>query len=308
MSSYAETLPRLAPQPITVPVFDASGREASRHVGVALRALDGTIGAPVAVVGRGFAVPSLQSVGAALDTATSAIGGFARLGPARVRVGRGSLSVIAGRDAASRDVVETALVRGDPSARNVFVRLESAFDGSAAESLDLLTVRVLCKNGLVGFGSIGGMTRRHTRGLDSGRAEWAAGARLALPKALADMDALYRRLREDVRIARPMLALAIGEILGLPDAPTAYQSAQASRVINLVASADGTYVPAGIHGSGIVDGLQILEAATAYDRHYARGKEVQRTDRVLAGRGIGSRALSWGVRQVAALDGKAGAQ
>jgi hypothetical protein len=304
--SYAETLPQSAPQPVKVPIFDRDGREATRHVGVALRYRDGSVSAPVSVVGARFSVPDLHDVGASLDVATAPIGGFARLGPARVRVTGARLSVVLGREESDALALRTSTVPGDPSARAVFLRLDSAFDGSAAETLDLMTVRILCKNGLVGFGSIGGMRHRHSSGLDDSRREWSHDAAHALPEALADMDRLYRSLRESVRLPRFHTANTIAQIVG-QGAPSydglgAVRKAQADRIIDLIIGADGTYVPAPIHGSDTVDGLQILEACTAYDRHYARGDETRRRERVFAGQAIGSRALSWGVRAVAALE------
>jgi hypothetical protein len=78
---------------------------------------------------------------------------------------------------------------------------------------------------------------------------------------------------------------------------TSHQTATRDRIVDLVLGADGSYVPRPIHGSGVVDGLQVLEAATAYDRHFARGSQERRRDRVADGRGLGTRILSWGIAQ-----------
>lgn len=303
--TYADTLPRILPQPITVPIFDASGREADRHVGVSLRYSDGTVSPPVSVVGRRYTPPDLASLGAALDRATAPLGGALRLGPPRAQISpRGGLSVILGRPLGLGEAILLPQITGDPSPRVAYVRAESALDGSAAESIDVFAVRVACRNGLVGWGSVGGFQRRHTARLDAARDTWALDTATALPAEISRQGRILAHLRD--RTLTPggvddVVTRLVSSTLRSEDAPpdlTSYQRAQRDAIVGLLAGADGTYVP-GPAIPGTVDVLQVIEAVTAYDRHHARGSLDQRRDRVLAGRGLGAQILGWGIRLAA---------
>lgn len=300
-TTYADQLPAVAPAPVIVPIFDSAGREATRHRGVALRSPFGELSAPLAIVGSRFTPPDLTAVGAALDEATADLGGFARLGPARVRVSDRSLSVVLGRAAGEGGAMLAPMITGDPSQRAIYFRLESPFDGSGSESFDAFCVRVLCKNGLVGWGSIGGFTRAHTSGIGHDRAVWAGAVRGDIPRALEAQTRTLGALRDVVRVPKRETYDTIARIAYGPDADTPRKRTTVDRIVDYVIGADGTYVPAGIHGPDVVDGLQILEACTAYDRHAARGGGLSRRDRVMAGRGFGTLALSWGIRTLASL-------
>lgn len=305
-ASYADALAATLPQPITVPIFDREGRESAYHQGVALRHTDGRIGPPMSVVGARFTPPDVRRLGAALDEATADLGGIARLGPARAQITpRGALSLVVGRGSGEPGALLAPRLSADPSDRALYVRFRSALDGSEAESLDVLTVRILCSNGAVGWGSLGGFARRHTAKLDDDRARWAVGARAALPREierqarvlafLRSVDVAHSALNET--IARIVGGVSADEIDGRGPLPvlTPGQTARRDRIVEMVETADGHYVPESTH-PGRVDALQVLEAATAYDRHYARGDLDKRRDRVMAGRGVGTRALQWGIR------------
>ena len=312
-TSYADQLTISVPAPTLVPIFDDAGRRIPRAHGVALRdPYTREISAPLAVVGDRYTPPDLRQLGQAIDDATALVGGYASLGPARVRVSGRTLQVLAGPTSGERALVVPRL-SGDPSDRVLSFRVRSALDGTAKESADVVSVRIICTNGLVGWGSLGGFSRRHTSGLDGDRASWAVGMAAALPLELRRQATVLRRLREDVRFDRAHTAEVVSRLVTRThtdmDAPlptlSTQQSSIVSRIVDLVRTADGSYVPASIHGAGLVDGLQILEAATAYDRHLARGDQARRADRVASGDGIGTRALQWGIRAVSALDGAA---
>ena len=307
--SYADQLPASAPAPVLVPIFDSLGREATRHRGVALRSPDGSLSAPRAIVGSRFAPPSLAAVGAALDAATADLGGFARLGPARIRVTDRALSVVLGRAAGDGGAMLAPVISGDPSQRAIYFRLDSPFDGTGAESFDAFMVRVLCSNGAVGWGSIGGFNRAHTANLGTARASWAGVVRGDIPRALEAQARTLTALRDVVRLPKGETYQTIARI-AYPEAfaqgethgdLTPRKRATVDKITDYVIGADGHYVPEGIHGPDVVDGLQVLEACTAFDRHSGRGDVDARRDRVMAGRGVGTLALSWGIRTLAAL-------
>ena len=307
--SYTDQLPATAPAPVLVPIFDAHGREATRHRGIALRSPDGTLCAPSAIVGSRFTPPSLADVGAALDVATADLGGFARLGPARFRVTDRALSVVIGRTHAADGGIIAPTISGDPSQRAIYFRLDSPFDGTGSERFDAFMVRAKCSNGLVGWDPIGGFRRAHTASLDNARASWALGVKAEIPRALEAQARTLAALRDVVRLPKGETYQTIARI-AYPEAFAQGEThgdlsprkrATVDKITDYVIGADGHYVPEGIHGPDVVDGLQILEACTAYDRHSGRGDIGTRRDRVMAGRGVGTLALSWGIRALASL-------
>ena len=100
-------------------------------------------------------------------------------------------------------------------------------------------------------------------------------------------------LRLDTFAARDIIA----EIANPERKEDGQQKTRMDKVIDLVMAADGTYVPAS-DGSGMIRGIQLLEAATAWDRHFAgsgRSKDpgdiaFRRIERLADGEGLGARA------------------
>lgn len=284
--SYASDFPKWEPCPDDL--FTSDGSRIDTHK--TIRRSD--TGKVLGVVGSDYVVRSHAQLAADLDAVTRPFGGRRTLGPAKVITKGARITAIA---RLPQEFDSLLSVRGDK--RGASLVLRDARDGTKREEVSAAIVRFACTNGLVALAAKRLLaSAKHTSriawltpALDAWATNVERGLRLT-GETLHRLDAVPVTRAEVVEFAR---AIANPE-----GADKGQAKVREDKVIDLVLSADGSYVP-------VVDGglraVHLLEAATAWDRHYApqgRSKDARdiafrRIEKMADGDGLGASAWSY---------------
>jgi len=285
--SYAADFPLWEPRPDDV--FTSDGM---RVDGVkAIRRSDN--GAILGLVGEDYVVRSHAQLAADLDALAAPFGGRRTLGPAKVITKGARITAIA---ALPTEFESMLSVKGDK--RGASLMLRDSRDGTLRESASVAVIRFACSNGLVLVGqSTLVASSKHTRGiawLPSRLSAWAGGV-------VEDMRDTGQRLRAltDRRIGVADVRAFAAAVANPDNADKGQSKLREEKIIDLVLGADGVWVPAFDDGS--MRAVQLLEAATAYDRHVAptgRSKDpmeiaFRRIERLAEGEGLGAKAWDY---------------
>jgi hypothetical protein len=248
-------------------------------------------GAILGVVGSDYVVRSHAQLAADLDALAAPFGGRRNLGPAKV-ISKGARITAIARLPQEFDGLLS--VRGDK--RGASLMLRDARDGSRREEASVAVIRFACSNGLLAVAAKSLVaSAKHTRAiawLTPTLDRWARGVESGL-RLTGETIHRLDTLRLTDREARDVVA----QIANPERKEDGQAKLRADKIIDLVMSADGTYVPAS-DGSGMIRGIQLLEAATAWDRHFSgqgRSKDpadiaFRRIERLADGEGLGARA------------------
>lgn len=249
-------------------------------------------GAVLGVVGQGYVLRSHAQLAADLDALAAPFGGRLTLGAAKV-IDKGAKVTALVRLPEEYDSLLS--VRGDR--RGASLMLRDSRDGSGKETASVAVIRFACSNGLIRTGAkqlVAGS--RHTRSiawLPETLRTWARGVEDGLQltgKTMQALDRMYFTPRE--------AQVVVGEMMN-PERKVDGQAAKREElVLDMLMGADGRYVPAYGDDRETVRGIQILEAATAYDRHFSsqgRSKDpadiaFRRIEKLAEGEGYGPKA------------------
>lgn len=283
--SYATDFPTW--EPIPDDLFTSNGSRIDTHK--TIRRSD--TGAILGVVGSDYVVRSHAQLAADMDALAAPFGGRRNLGPAKIITKGARITAIA---RLPQEFDGLLSVRGDK--RGASLMLRDARDGSRREEASVAVIRFACSNGLVAVAAKSLVaSAKHTRAiawLTPTLDRWARGVESGLRltgETIHRLDTL--RLTE--REARDVVA----QIVNPERVDHGQVKVREQKVVDLVLTANGVYVPAG-DGSGMIRGVQVLEAATAYDRHFAgqgRSKDAadiafRRIERLVDGEGVGAKA------------------
>lgn len=285
-ASYASDFPAWEPRPDDLITPD--GVRIDTHK--VLRRSD--TGEVLGVVGEGYVARSNAQLAADLDAVTAPYGGRLTLGPARVLTRGARISAVVRMPEETSSMLAT---RGDNSARRALITLRDARDGTLRESVNVSVMRLVCTNGLRLPQSVMDASAKHTQGIAFLTGRLRAWSEHVVSQ-LAAMGDTVRRL-EGTRINLTTVREMVQRIANENKAEKGQARSREDKIIDLVLSADGHYVPRAPDGGGF-SALQVLEAATAYDRHFSgngRAKEAdeiafRRLERLSDGDGYGARA------------------
>lgn len=287
--SYLSDVPAWEPT-IDDNVVTSRGENLTRGLGMRLvRRSDN--GAPLAYVGMDYTVLTHRAMAGILDDVTAPFGGRKAIGPAKVYSGRTFAASVR-----MPPEVAQALNVGlkDVSKRQAGLSLRSSHDGSFQAGLGLWVNRLICSNGAVAPSSLLSARRKHTAGI-----VWMPDQikRYAdqIPLELESYNAHLRAFAA-LTFDRDSLVTTVSDFVG-----AAKQANE--KIIDMVLAADNTFVPESTE-RGTYTGLQVFEAATAFDRHHrgvrGDGKDpgAVRLNRLLDGDTLGMSA--WKVLSTAA--------
>lgn len=285
--SYATDFPVWEPRPDALVTPD--GVRIDSHK--VLRRSD--TGEVLGVVGEGYVARSHAQLAADLDAVTAPYGGRRTLGPAKVMVKGARIQAVVRMPEEASAVLA---VPGDNSRRSALITLRDARDGTLRESVAVSVMRLVCTNGLRLPQSVMDASAKHTAGI-----AWLTGRLRAWSEhvnaSLHTTGTTLRRL-EGARIDLTTVRDLVQRIANPERAEKGQARVREEKIIDLVLSADGQYVPR-VEGRGF-SALQVLEASTAFDRHFAgsgRAKDAhdvafRRLERLNDGEGLGARAWS----------------
>lgn len=285
-ASYLSDFPTWEPRPDDLMTPD--GRKVETHK--AIRRSD--TGEIIGIVGEGYVLRSHAQLAADLDAVAAPFGGRASLGPAKVLSHGARVSAVV---RLPREFEGALAVPGDKSPRSALMTLRDSRDGTLRESVSIAIMRQVCTNGLMVAEA--GMTAsaKHTSGiawLTRDLDRWA-------PVTARSILGTGERLRS---LAERRVTMAdvrtFAQAIGNPDkADKGQAKVREDKIIEMVLSANGHYVPA----YDAFRAVQLLEAATAWDRHYAgNGRATdpahvafRRLERLAEGDGLAPRAWSY---------------
>jgi hypothetical protein len=223
------------------------------------------------------------SIGACLDRVAVVLGITPAEHPAKIQTWAGGARLAVSL-AVPEALADLLSVPSDPSGRGLSFLLRTSHDTSGLDSMILAIGRILCANGLLAPDAslLGKSKGKHTPGLTANVVDASEGAARALPEVAAAMGRDLRAFA-DRSLSREDVGHVLDAVLGVD---TVHTRRTFSQVIDYVAQADGVYVPrAQPHQEH--NALQVLEAATAYDRH-----TIGRPDRVLEDKALGPKVFA----------------
>lgn len=248
-------------------------------------------GEVLGVVGDGYVARSHAQLAADLDALAAPFGGRRNLGPAKVITKGARVTALVALPREFRSLLSVGT-----DERGASLMLRDARDGTLRESASLAIIRFACSNGLVRVGASKLVaSAKHTSAI-----AW-------LPRTLSRWS---HEVVEDLRHTGERIRALSERRVSLDDVRTFAQrianpdksdkgqsKIREDKIIDLVLSADGSWVPRFDDGMRAV---QLLEAATAYDRHVAgtgRARDAhdiawRRIERLADGEGLGARAWS----------------
>lgn len=284
--SYAADFPTWEPRPDDV--FTSDGM---RVDGVkAIRRSDN--GAVLGTVGEDYVVRSHAQLAADLDALAAPFGGRRTLGPAKVIQKKARITALVPLPGEF-----TSLLSVGDDKRGASLMLRDSRDGTMRESASVAVIRFACSNGMVRVGQSSLVaSSKHTQGiawLPSRLSVWANGV-------VEDMRDTGQRLRAltERRIGVADVRAFAAAIANPDGADKGQAKVREEKVIDLVLSANGVWVPSFDDG---LRAVQLLEAATAYDRHVApagRSKDAteiafRRIEKLAEGDGLGAQAWTY---------------
>jgi hypothetical protein len=290
--TYREQLERsIGWEPTVEPLYTASGRTSDRTRAIC-QGPDGPI-----LAGCGDRYESVPyytgqaSIGGALDRLAAGLGIDPRESPVRVQSWndgrRFALSV-----ALPPRLSDLIRVPSDPSGRTAAIMLRGSHDLGLSLSFVAALGRVLCANGLIAGELLGKIKAKHTITTADRLLEMADRAADKAVDRLSHYGETLRALASTT-LDRLTVGRLASTIAGVPDDETEAKPSQIvtrSQIIDLVMNADGTYVPTHDGPRDEHDALQVLEAATAIDRHYGATRRARDPRRILESKGVGNAA------------------
>ena len=284
--SYAMDFPTWEPRPDDLYTSDGmrvDGRKAIRR---------SDNGAVLGTVGEDYVVRSHAQLAVDLDALAAPFGGRRNLGPARVIQKGARITALVPLPGEF-----TSLLSVGDDKRGASLMLRDSRDGTLRESASVAVIRFACSNGMVRVGQSSLVaSSKHTQGiawLPSRLSAWAGGV-------VEDMRDTGQRLRAltERRIGVADVRAFAAAVANPDGADKGQAKVREEKVIDLVLSANGVWVPSFDDG---LRAVQLLEAATAYDRHVApagRSKDpmeiaFRRIEKLAEGEGLGARAWDY---------------
>lgn len=273
-------------EPVMSDLVTSDGVNLSNAYGIGKRLLRRSDnGAPVAVVGSEYTILSnaamIGTFRSVVDAMANVLGEPIPDAAIKGRFGRVVTLSLALPESLAHML---DMPKVDPSKRAAGLTLRSSHDGSYAASLSFWIMRLLCSNGMVGAADILRAKRKHTSGVVFLPQEITASVS-AIPDQLSAYATGLTRLAS-MHLTRDSLELHASKIAGEATRAT-------SKIIDMVLTADGKYVPTVANG---YSALQLLEASTAYDRHFRtiRAPDADhsaiRLNRMIDREGLGAKA------------------
>lgn len=283
-ASYRQDFPSW--EPCLDDLYTSDGRRIDTHRTVR-RSDNGKV---LGVVGSSYVVRSNAQLAADLDALAAPFGGRLSLGAAKIIEKNARVTALV---RLPEDFDSLLSVRGDR--RGASLMLRDARDGSMKEEASTAIIRFACSNGMVATSAKKLVASgRHTSSiawLTPQLEKWSRGVVEGLRETGRVLHAL-----DGFRLTHGEARALVGEIVNPESKSEGQPKAREDKVIDLIMGADGRYVPAGSYD--YVSGVQLLEAVTAYDRHFAgtgRSKDPQdiafrRIEKLADGDGYGAKA------------------